>query len=117
MTACTDAANGSAAGGAAPVELTCAMRLSRLVAGYDAIVGAMMAGQVTTLVQFGEQKIMYEASTTTMNLVLSQIAQMNKACPSPAASAILGLGGNQGPLRPHYNPPTQGMHGRRGRFS
>lgn len=100
MTACLPAANNGAAGVA-----TCDFRLGRLVVAYDAIVNAMMAGQMTALVQFGEQRIMYEASATNMKLVLSQIAEMNKVCPSAAASAILGMGGRQGPIRPEYNPP------------
>lgn len=112
MTACLPAANNLAAGTA-----TCDFRLGRLVIAYDAIVSAMMMGQMTTLVQFGEQKIMYEASASTMKLILSQIGEMNKVCPSAAASAILGLGGRQGPIRPEFNPPGGGFLDGGGRWT
>lgn len=85
---CDKAAEPQARPSATP---TCADMLCTAVNAYNALMG----GREVVEVQFGEQRVKYNPKSAPM--LLDHIRRLNITCPSPAASAILGLGGG-GPL-------------------
>lgn len=96
---CEQAASLPAEGDVGP---TCSAMLSESVTAYNAIRKAMMSGKTIAEVRFGEQTVKYGATSETAKFLLDEIRRLNMSCPSTAASAILGLGGNAGPLSTSY---------------
>lgn len=78
--------------------------LAESVAAYNAIRRAMMTGKAVVEVRFGEETVKYQATSETSKFLLDEIRRLNMSCPSDTARAILGLGGNAGPLSTSYNP-------------
>lgn len=102
MTTCNpcDQAASLTAGGA--VEPTCAAMLADSVSAYNAVRRAMMSGKTVIEVRFGEETVKYAATTDTVKFLLDDIRRLNQSCPSETARAILGLGGDAGPLSTRY---------------
>jgi hypothetical protein len=78
--------------------------LADSVTAYLAVKRGLMTGKSVIEVRFGEETVKYQATSEVVKFLLDDIRRLNMTCPSAAASAILGLGGNAGPLSTFYNP-------------
>lgn len=98
MTNCNPCDQAAAPPSASPcVTPTCAEMLCAAVNAYN----ALMSGREVVEVQFGEERVKYNPKS--MPNLLDHIRRLNIACPSAAASAVLGLGGG-GPLSVSFGP-------------
>lgn len=84
--------------------------LGRWVQAYTAVQTAMMSGKTVIKVKFGEEEVTYQAISSTLGLIRNEIMTLHRACPSPASSSILGLGGvNAGPIETNYGQRDCGV--------
>lgn len=82
---------------------TCAQMLAESVAAYNAVRRGLLTGKAAIEVQFGEQRVKYDATQATAKYLLDEITRLHRACPSTTSAAILGLGGG-GPISTSYGP-------------
>lgn len=83
---------------------TCAQMLTESVAAYNAVRRGLLTGKAAIEVQFGEQRVKYDATQATAKYLLDEITRLHRACPSTTSAAILGLGGGGGPISTSYGP-------------
>jgi hypothetical protein len=73
--------------------------LAESVTAYNAVRRGLMSGKSVIEVQFGEERVKYQATGDTVKFLLDEITRLHRACPSTTSAAILGLGGSAaGPI-------------------
>ncbi|MES2685688.1 MAG: hypothetical protein V4706_02640 [Pseudomonadota bacterium] len=81
---------------------TCADMLCQALAGYNAVLAGMAGGKAVVEVQFGEQKVRYESTAATQKILFDTIRRLHQSCGNASSAAVLGLGGNAGPISTYY---------------
>jgi hypothetical protein len=72
--------------------------LAESVTAYNAVRRGLMGGKAVIEVQFGEERVKYQATSETAKFLLDEITRLHRSCPSAASAAVLGLGGCAGPI-------------------